>query len=737
MGNLNFNLEKSTTPKLSAFDKEVSGANTKTARRPTDGFITNSQEINGVRSVRGIGDKFISLHDLDLLAKNSDLLQIIFNTRARKTFQKGFDIDPIEENAESDNLEDIEKWQRRINNNNQSLKEVLTQLDKDLNTFDDAYLLALKDYGYNANGEINFAETKEFIRLDPISVNKVLDKALRLGRTEYGNDSISRPVYFNPEQREALTTDNYDKKTGRRNLQAHYKVWTSDGVIYYNDSEVMHKSSFNPSLAYGYSPLFSGHLKLLILILQDIYIKKYYGEDKPLKGLLVFNTQDKQGLMKTFTELRAQVKKNPHSVKPIVAESDDGRKPVEYIDMAKTMDEMQFSDNRQEIRQQIGAIYGVSPMFQNDMSQGGGLNNEGLQVTVTNEVISDRQELFNNSFLRFIFTDNLGFNGWSVKCVPNVELDEMADAQLEAQQLANVKLKLELGLSGKLDENGQYIFEAGGLELDNSTASFSPFGLSYDETNDQDNDLGKVEKAARVPKAAKTFNNKLQAELSKVIGDLNLNKKLSKKDLLKKIDKINKKLSKKLKTVSSSVFKGIYEKSARDTNKILNEGFTFGDRDKNVLEALKQDTMYQKSFANLSAGLSDRVRKSISSAYGKKEFSINNMMKQINEDLDVAQSDLRRIVRTESSKISLASRKTQLDKTDAEYVYKHKGAKDNRTGKDSLELMELTKNGVSWEEYLNLVIQVAKKYNSKWKVNKTAPLLHPNQRSLFLFERAL
>jgi hypothetical protein len=347
--------------------------------------------------------------------------------------------------------------------------------------------------------------------------------------------------------------------------------------------------------------------KVLILMLQDSYMKKYYGDDKPTKGLIVFNTSNKLALMKTFDEIRQKTQQSPHSIKPIIAESTDGRKPVEYIDMSKTLNELQYTASREEIRQQIGAMYGVSPMFQNDMSTGGGLNNEGLQITVTNEVIEDRQNLFNDSFLDFVFRQNLGVMDWTVTIKPDIEQDLMAEEQLSSQRIANAKAKLDLGIEGYYDKNGEFVFYESELKAPvlDSQPDMSMFGLSEEQEKVKVADVVEKAKKKTITQQATKLNSKLDEELKSILNRLDLKKKPDEETLINTITEMSQKIGDRLRRLASNVFSGIYERFAKETAKQINTTYELNDRDKETLSKMKQDLSYQESFTNMSQEFSD------------------------------------------------------------------------------------------------------------------------------------
>jgi len=90
---------------------------------------------------------------------------------------------------------------------------------------------------------------------------------------------------------------------------------------------------------------------------------------------------------------------------------------------------MQFIEMRNEFRRQIGALYGVMPLFQADVSTSGGLNNEGLQITVTNEAIEDGQAVFNDDYYPWV-CDQLGITDYHIELNPHEEQDEIHDEEV-------------------------------------------------------------------------------------------------------------------------------------------------------------------------------------------------------------------------------------------------------------------------------------------------------------------
>jgi len=131
--------------------------------------------------------------------------------------------------------------------------------------------------------------------------------------------------------------------------------------------------------------------------------------------------------------------------------------------------------------------------------------------------------------------------------------------------------------------------------------------------------------------------------------------------------------------------------------------------------------------------LSQKLKDAVTSAYEEPgEFTIQKIVDNMRENTDAIESDLRTIARTETTKISAAARKVQYDKTGLKFKYYHIGPDDDRTTEMSKKVKALTKNGVTWDEYVNIIEKVAHEHNPSWIVNRAAPITHPNTRHVFI-----
>lgn len=395
-------------------------------------------------------NSYSSFNYIDLLTlfwawRLSDTCMTIGHALTRKVFKGGFDVKPKIELASPTQERLIKEFIKHANSDGESLLVVMKECYDDINWADKFVMLKIKTYGLNASNEITGSRLKGIVRINPIYFTEIRDKKNRLG---YIFES-GKPAYVSISNRRKLVPEEIDKKTGLPNIRAHYKVTGADGFYYYNQNEVIYKNKFKKD---GFSPLFSLYNKIVSLIEMDFYIRKEYSEGKPSKKMLIFKVPDREKMNESYQDYDLKMKQNPHRVHPLVMQTQgDSNSVAEVVDFMRPLKEMEFTEMRQTFYTQIGAPYGVSPVFMNDMSTGGGLNNEGLQVTVTNEAVEGDKDLMMD-VLDELF-DELGIFDYDVKLFPSEEEDLVWKEDLFSKQLDNAEKFLNM--------NGEVRFEDG------------------------------------------------------------------------------------------------------------------------------------------------------------------------------------------------------------------------------------------------------------------------------------
>ena len=426
----------------------------------------------------------------------SDLLKTIIRSLVQETFRKGITIQPrfiskcnichteydtkVDkcEVCGSDSLrgpnvyekEYMERLLHDVNFNNQSLVEVLKDVDTDLNIFDNAYLAVVKRYDFDADGNVVGAEVVEVVRANPEFVMLVMDREGRPGRTDNGD-----LVMFCLEHRDRYKAVPPDQAReakcfcGKKLYPAYFAVnkWGTGGVVYYTNGEILHIKKFTHGLGYGLSPIFSVWMKVLTLLKMDFFILTAYHLERPPRALLILRGQ-MESIQKAWARLMEEAKVNPHMIFPLVVEGQDKASRIaEFIDLSFHVKDFDLIEFREEIRRTVGALWGVMPIFHGDVGGGAGLANEGLQIVVTNRAVQAEQEIFNDKVLPWL-SQQLGIMDWEFQLIPNEGRDIVARIQRETMRIANAERMAQLGykpVAIKTDDGIDFYYEIGGEQI--------------------------------------------------------------------------------------------------------------------------------------------------------------------------------------------------------------------------------------------------------------------------------
>ena len=445
------------------------------------------------------------------IARNSDILTLVHKSLRGELFRNGFEVvepdniaseinteketDVPDKNNIDTELEQIKLIEKKkvtefiknCNSNNDNLKKVLKRLEDDVNILDQQFALFIFDYSYDTEKKEYVKTFKELDRANPQFISLVINKSGMFG---YDDD---RKVYFDPRDRTQPIYDTKVSNDGFPLFEAWYRVLSGESNLYYAPWEIWYNVRYRPEIITGYSPVMTLKNKVFSLYYQDKYINDTYQNGRPPKGLLAFMGVNKDRMQEAWEDLKQRAQENPNSPGIIsLPPAGAGSTDVKFVDFMKTLDEMQFGDVRDEMRRLVGAIYGVSPIFENDVSASGGLNNEGLQITVTNRAVEDAQSDYNEGLMQMI-VDCLGVKHWTLRIRPSEEQDEMAKLERQEQSLRNGELAVRLGLEAEFDSNiGEVVIKSGTLEQSQQD-TMGGFGneqdFSNNETDEPDSDI--------------------------------------------------------------------------------------------------------------------------------------------------------------------------------------------------------------------------------------------------------
>jgi len=384
------------------------------------------------------------------------------------------------------------------------------------------------------------------------------------------------------------------------------------------------------------------------------------------------------------------------------------------------------------------SIYGVEPIFQGDVSTGGGLNNEGLQVTVTNRAIEYGQGIYNNNFFPKILKA-MGTEGWTLTLNPSEEQDEMAKLTRQNQSLFNGQIAIGLGLEAEYDDDtGEVIIKPGKLE--EKEVPESPFGAPTTPPRatgapsiGKGFEFNKELIKARTRPPFTKLSNILKNEIDNFIK--RFKRKPSEAELSKTINKINLKLTKELETSSKRLFKQTYLTEMGKVEKELGSNVLFNTVDENALSVLANQDVLLKAYTGITSNLTNELNGIIQEAYrDPKGLTTKQITDKIKDLTDVADFRAETIARTETGKISSAARKTSYSKEEGfdTFLFKWVGPNDNRTTDTSKRIKARTKGGVPWSELIKIVEEESSVDFPEWTVNKEFPVSHYQSRHTFI-----
>lgn len=354
---------------------------------------------------------------------------------------------------------EIEAWLRRMNLNGQSLREIGKECEKDTEIVDDAWIVCIKQYVSTPDGYPGGAVPVEFLRVDPRNIRLVVDKRGKLGgkfwvclrhrsraRTTYGNGKCS--------------------ECGAPLHDVHYVSYKNEGDTepdrYYVRGEVLHWSKYDPSLTYGSPPLITLWQAAQTLGSMGKYVHvMFQGQRVPRRFIWVV-TKNRQGLDEWWAKQEKQLAEDPGHT-PIIGvepgESKEGM--VGVVDAMDSLRDLQFLDHKKDLRERISAFYGVSNVFQADVSAAGGLSNESRQIMVTDRAVEFGRGIFKDKVFPWI-CNQMGWTDFIIDFDNIDERDELTRLNLQAKRIANMNQMVAAGFSADMRADGSFVYSGAG-----------------------------------------------------------------------------------------------------------------------------------------------------------------------------------------------------------------------------------------------------------------------------------
>lgn len=340
------------------------------------------------------------------------------------------------------------------NQMDQNFIEILREIEMDLNIVDDAYIILTKEYFVDPQTKKPmFFRVKEISRADPIFMRIIADKRGVRGGSQY-TSMVDRS--FRTSKKDDLCP-----KTGLPVLPIHYMnlAGVGKGQVY-TEGEVIHMSKWSPSKLYGRSPVATMWRQVNTLIAMDNYVYSAYQKRRMPRGVMVIKSSNLETVERTARNIQEHLERDPNYIPTIGVETESGRGGIEYVRMMDTLEELQYIPIKDDIRQRISAFYGVSNMFMNDVS-GGGLNNEGMQIVVSNRSVAYSQSVYNRVLFPRLL-EAFDIDEWEITLHPHEEEDEIMHMRRDEMSIRNMIQMKQAGFEAKLRDGVDSV----GLDFD-------------------------------------------------------------------------------------------------------------------------------------------------------------------------------------------------------------------------------------------------------------------------------
>jgi len=340
------------------------------------------------------------------------------------------------------------KWLlKQENSMEQSFIHVLNEVESDLNIVDDAFMILVKEYFIDPESkEVVFYRVKEIIRGDPIFMRIVADKrGVRGGRYKI--------CLVHRDEVKTHAEDDTCEICGADLHDVHYVNMAGSGKTqYFAEGEVLHVSKYKPSKLYGRSPVNTMWRQAMTLTAMDNYIYTAYQKRRMPKGIVSVTTDNLESMKSFWKAVDEKMERDPHYIPKVGIESATGRGGVNWIKFMDTLEEMQYIAVRDEIRNRMAAYYGVSSVFMIDSGKSGGLNNEGMQILVTNRAVEFGQKVYTEVLFPRLLKQ-LSINDWKLTLYPNEEEDEITRLRRDSEELNVAQRMAQLGFMPELIED--------------------------------------------------------------------------------------------------------------------------------------------------------------------------------------------------------------------------------------------------------------------------------------------
>jgi len=342
------------------------------------------------------------------------------------------------------------------NSFHQNMLDVFHEFMTDILIADDGFLLMNKEYEIDPkNGTIASQKIFEITRLHPALTEYDIDRKDGLPERSHFLCPVHREQQTHTAPGNCDVVNDLGLRCNAKLLPAMYRYYWRGRYRYYLADEICHASFFNPSKTYGYSPVLTVFEKVLALVGADRTLYRYWYERRIPPGLIITYTDDPESLEQEIERVKTQMLNDPNTFPWVAASARNNRGKTDFVKLAYTFQELDYLPVRQEIRERVAMLWGVTPLFTGDASGVGGLTRESAQTAMHDNLIESYQAVINQHVLPHMLKQ-MGVTDWEMRLVPPKESSEEIELAVEKQRIENAMQMMQLGYE-PIKEKGKEI----------------------------------------------------------------------------------------------------------------------------------------------------------------------------------------------------------------------------------------------------------------------------------------
>ena len=391
------------------------------------------------------------VQDLQTIAMSVEEIRGPLSHITSEVFRRGLEFVPVVENPDPEQKKRLKNWASDCNLFDQSMEEVLRQFHFDVNSLDDGFLYLSKEYKDMGDGKVT-ARLREIRRLNPALMEFDLDNA-----------GLPKNSHFIcPIHRENIRESAGKCKSEKCDVEMHpamYKYYHRSQHLYLTDSEVIHLSKFSPTETYGWSPILTIFEKALTLVGMDKNLYRYFFERKMPASMLMVTTDDPESLRREREHIAAQTRIDPNYIPMVAVSARNQRGRVDMVRLFHTLQEMDYLPVRDEIRERVAAMWGVSGVWQGAPEAFGGLSSQTQQLVVMSRVVEADQRMFHEKIFPQLLRA-FGITDYEIRLPQPEEKAENTRLSFAQQKISIVSQFANLGFDVKLKEQDVDLYDA-------------------------------------------------------------------------------------------------------------------------------------------------------------------------------------------------------------------------------------------------------------------------------------